>query len=106
MATKAFAAALFARRGYDVSVQYDANQPEYDLAIIRGERVLKVSGKDNSDGAWPLAAATENANYHSAIDGLLAKHKPRTVICLVQFCETPLMLTSAKRSVCSKASGK
>ncbi len=91
IAAEAFVAALCARCGYDVSVQYGANQPEYDLAIIRCERMLKVSVKGNSDGAWPLAAATENANYHGAIDNLLAKHKPRTVICLVQFCETRLM---------------
>ena len=31
VAAEAFAAALFARLGYDVSVQYGANQPEYDL---------------------------------------------------------------------------
>ena len=31
ISAEAFAAALFAHAGYDVSVQYGANQPEYDL---------------------------------------------------------------------------
>ena len=31
VAAEAFAAAQFARLGFDVSVQYGANQPEYDL---------------------------------------------------------------------------
>ena len=34
VAAEAFAAALFARYGYDVSVQYGANQPEYDLIAV------------------------------------------------------------------------
>ena len=37
VAAEAFAAALFARLGYDVSVQYGANQPEYDLIAVSGE---------------------------------------------------------------------
>ena len=31
IAAKAFAVGMFARCGYDVSVQYGANQPEYAL---------------------------------------------------------------------------
>ncbi len=30
---EAYAAGIFARLGYNVSVQYGANQPEYDLMI-------------------------------------------------------------------------
>jgi hypothetical protein len=44
-ATETIAAAQFARAGYDVSVQYGANQPEYDLMIADSERFLKVSVK-------------------------------------------------------------
>ena len=33
-AAEAFAAAQFARCGWDVSVQYGANQPEYDLVAV------------------------------------------------------------------------
>lgn len=90
IAAEAFAAGLFARCGYDVSVQYGANQPEYDLAVIRGERMLKVSVKGSQDGGWGLTQSyLENANYHSAIDQWLARYKPRTVLCLVQFDGVP-----------------
>ena len=53
-AAEAIAAAQFARLGFDVSVQYGASQPEYDLMIADGERVLKVSVKGSTDGAWGL----------------------------------------------------
>ena len=42
-AAEAFTAAQFARCGWDVSVQYGANQPEYDLVGVDGDRILKVS---------------------------------------------------------------
>lgn len=86
VAAEALAASLFARCGYDVSVQYGANQPEYDLAVICGESMLKVSVKGSSDGGWGLTQSLlSNANYHGAIDAWLARHKPRTVMCFVQF---------------------
>jgi hypothetical protein len=44
-AAEAIAAAQFARLGFDVSVQYGANQPEYDLMVHNGEHALKVSVK-------------------------------------------------------------
>ena len=44
-AAEAIAAAQFARLGFDVSVQYGANQPEYDLMVHNGEHTLKVSVK-------------------------------------------------------------
>lgn len=92
IAAEAFAAGLFARCGYDVSVQYGANQPEYDLAIIRGERMLKVSVKGSQDGGWGLTQNfLENADYHRAIDLWQARHRPRTVLCLVQFDGVPVM---------------
>ena len=49
VAAEAFAAGLFARCGLDVSVQYGANQPEYDLLVVRGDAVLKVSVKGSKD---------------------------------------------------------
>jgi hypothetical protein len=94
VAAEAFAAALFARCGLDVSVQYGANQPEYDLVVTRGERMLKVSVKGSKDSAWGLTqtqlAKIGNANYHGAIDLWLEKHKHRTVFCFVQFCNVPM----------------
>lgn len=45
VAAEAYAAAVFARYGYDVSVQYGANQPEYDLIATSGDLMLKISVK-------------------------------------------------------------
>jgi Holliday junction resolvase-like predicted endonuclease len=88
-AAEAIAAAQFARLGYDVSVQYGANQPEYDLMITDGEEFLKISVKGSADGGWGLSqtqlAKLRNANYHGAADAWLKRHKPRTALCLVQF---------------------
>ena len=50
VAGEAFAAAQFARYGIDVSVQYGANQPEYDLIATKGDKMLKVSVKGSQDG--------------------------------------------------------
>jgi Holliday junction resolvase-like predicted endonuclease len=88
VAAEAAAAALFARCGYDVSVQYGANQPEYDLIVAEGERLLKVSVKGSKDGAWGLCQSyirPKQADYHDAVDRWLVRHKPRTILCLVQF---------------------
>lgn len=86
IAAEAFAAGCFARCGYDVSVQYGANQPEYDLIIAKGEKLLKVSVKGSQDGSWGLTQSyMKERNYHRAIDIWLAKHKPKTILCFVQF---------------------
>jgi len=93
VAAEAIAAAQLARCGYDVSVQYGANQPEYDLAVIRGERMLKVSVKGSQDGGWGLTQSfleKGKANYHEAIDQWLCRHNPRTVFCFVQFMDVPI----------------
>jgi Holliday junction resolvase-like predicted endonuclease len=90
-AAEAFAAAQFARFGYDVSVQYGANQPEYDLIIAEGWRMLKISVKGSADGGWNLTQSAQSdlstanrANCHDAADLWLARHKAGTAICLVQ----------------------
>lgn len=54
VAAEAFAAGQFARYGYDVSVQYGANQPEYDLIAVSGDKMLKVSVKGSQEGSWGL----------------------------------------------------
>lgn len=94
VAAEAFAAGLFARCGFDISVQYGANQPEYDLVVTHGERMLKVSVKGSQDGGWGLTqsqlAKIGNANYHAAIDLWLERHKRRTIFCFVQFRSVPL----------------
>jgi hypothetical protein len=88
VAAEAFAAALFARCGCDVSVQYGANQPEYDLVIVKGEKLLKVSVKGSQDGGWGLTQSymqKAKADYLGAIEHWLSRHKLRTVLCFVQF---------------------
>jgi Holliday junction resolvase-like predicted endonuclease len=79
----------FARFGYDVSVQYGANQPEYDLMIANGERMLKISVKGSQDGAWGLTQSQlsrlKQANYHGAAEAWLQRHKPMTALCFIQF---------------------
>ena len=88
VAAEALAAALFARCGCDVSVQYGANQPEYDLIVASGERLLKVSVKGSQDGEWGLCQSyltPKKADYYAAIDKWLSRHQPRTVFCFVQF---------------------
>jgi hypothetical protein len=88
-AAEAFAAAQFARCGWNVSVQYGANQPEYDLVVVDGDRTLKVSVKGSKDGAWGLTQSyLKKADYHGAINTWLSKHTGGTILCLVQFCGT------------------
>lgn len=90
-AAEAFAAAQFARCGWDVSVQYGANQPEYDLVAVDGDRMLKVSVKGSRDGGWGLTQSyLANADYKAAVDTWLAKHSKKTVVCLVQFKGVPV----------------
>ncbi len=85
-AAEAFAAAQCARFGWDVSVQYGANQPEYDLIASNGERILKLSVKGSQDGRWGLSQSLlTGADYHAAADAWLSRHHRRTAFCLVQF---------------------
>jgi hypothetical protein len=86
IAAEAFAAALFAQCGADVSVQYGADQPGYDLIVAKGDKLLKVSVKGSQDGSWGLTQShLEKANYHGAIEAWLRKHGPRILLCFVQF---------------------
>ena len=84
VAGEAFAAAQFARYGIDVSVQYGANQPEYDLIATKGDKMLKVSVKGSQDGGWGLTQGyKKGCDYHEAIDKWLAAHGKKTIFCLV-----------------------
>jgi len=86
VAAEAIAAGQFARCGWDVSVQYGADQPEYDLIVAKGDRLLKVSVKGSQDGSWGLTQSyLANADYHGAVEKWLGRHGARTVLCLVQF---------------------
>lgn len=88
IAAEAVAASQFARLGYDVSVQYGADQPEYDLIVTKGDKMLKVSVKGSKDGSWGLTMkylTKEKADYWAAIDKWLDKHGKKTIFCFVQF---------------------
>jgi hypothetical protein len=94
VAAEAISAALFACSGYDVSVQYGPNQPEYDLMVAKSELMFKVSVKGSQDGGWGLCQSylkKGTADYHGAIDRWVERHKPHTVVCLVQFKEAELV---------------
>ena len=74
VAAEAFAAAQFARLTYDVSVQYGANQPEYDLIAVSGEKMLKISVKGSQDGSWGLTQSLKKGrSYHEAAQDALCK---------------------------------
>ena len=86
VAAEAYAAALFARCGYEVSVQYGANQPGYDLMVVRDQRILKISVKGSSDGGWGLLASHKKGkSWHQAIDSWLSAQPDGAVMCFVQF---------------------
>ena len=89
VAAEAYAAAVFARYGYDVSVQYGANQPEYDLIAVSGDKMLKISVKGSQDGGWGLTQGyKKGCDYHEATKKWLAAHHRKTIFCLVQFQDT------------------
>jgi hypothetical protein len=91
VAAEAISAAQFARCGFDISVQYGANQPEYDLIVAKDSSLLKVSVKGSKDGSWGLTQSfLSKADYHGAIDLWLQKHGSKTVFCLVQFKKVEL----------------
>lgn len=54
--------------------------------VASGKRVLKVSVKGSVTGSWGLTQSyLKQADYHKAIDLWLARHKPKTIFCFVQF---------------------
>ena len=88
IAAEAFAAGLFARHGYNVSVQYGADQPGYDLLVEKNDAVLKVSVKGSQTGSWGLIQSFKKGrSYHEAADEWAANQNKMTVFCLVQFYE-------------------
>lgn len=104
-AAEAFCAAQFARCGWDVSVQYGANQPEYDIVAVNGDHLLKISVKGSQDGGWGLTQSfIENADYQGAADKWLSRHGKRTLFCFVQFkntsvAELPRMYLATPREI-------
>jgi Holliday junction resolvase-like predicted endonuclease len=76
IAAEGFAAGFLAHAGYEVLVQYGANQPEYDLVARKEKRTLSVSVKGTQENGWGLTHSYLNeANYFQAINDWLADQK-------------------------------
>src|SRR5450756_422335 len=89
VAAEAFVAAFCAQAGLDVSIQYGANQPDYDLIVKRGARFIALSVKGSQDGGWGLCQGYKRGRtYHEAIDLWCASHDKSIVYALVQFWGT------------------
>jgi hypothetical protein len=94
VAAEAIAAALFARCGIDVSVQYGADQPLYDLIVSKGSKMLRVSVKGSQTGKWGICQGKitkGQADYHEAIEKWLGRHTFGTVLCFVQFKDVGML---------------
>jgi len=92
IAAEAYAACLLAQRGYDVLVQYGANQPHYDLVAVKESRTLPVSVKGSQDGGWMLSVRYKRAGvtYNQAADLWLEAQREDVVYIFVQFLEVKL----------------
>ena len=99
LGAEGIAAAQFARCGFDVSVQYGADKPAYDLVATKAGGLLKVSVKGSQNGVWNLTQlyikraaeiSGKKADFHGAINLWLDHHASRTVCCLVQFLGVPI----------------
>ena len=87
VAAESFAATLLAQSEYNVSVQYGANQPEYDLIAEGRMGIAKISVKGSQDGGWALAISWKNEQntYHQAIEDWFNDQKPDVLFIFVQF---------------------
>ncbi|MES2948165.1 MAG: hypothetical protein V4858_06425 [Pseudomonadota bacterium] len=92
IAAESYTACLLAQSGYDVLVQYGANQPHYDLMAVKDKRMLPVSVKGSQDGGWMLAVkfVIKGTNYQQAIDKWLASQRDGVVYVFVQFRDVEL----------------
>ena len=80
------------KAGYDVLVQYGANQPHYDLVANKNKRFLPISVKGSQDRGWMLSVRykKENSSYHDAINTWLASQRDDTIFLFVQFMHVPI----------------
>lgn len=91
IAAEAYAASLLAQAGFDVTVQYGANQPGYDLVADKDGRFLPISVKGSRDGGWVLSLShkKKGMSNHDVIDSWFATQRPDLVFILVQFLGVP-----------------
>lgn len=86
VAAESYAASVLARAGYDVFVQYGANQPLYDLVAVKNGKSFCISVKGSQDGGWLLAPKKkEHKNGHISIDAWREKHGKGIVFFFVQY---------------------
>ncbi|MHB8562627.1 MAG: hypothetical protein ACYDDA_01530 [Acidiferrobacteraceae bacterium] len=92
IAAESYTACLLAQAGYDVLVQYGANQPHYDLIAVKDKRILPISVKGSQDGGWMLAVryVKKGVDYQAAIDQWLSIQRDDVVYIFVQFMHTPI----------------
>jgi Holliday junction resolvase-like predicted endonuclease len=92
IAAESYAACLLAQAGYDVLVQYGANQPHYDLVANKGNRFLPISVKGSQDGGWMLSVRYKKKgdSYHDAIDIWLSSQRDDTIFLFIQFINVPI----------------
>ena len=92
VAAEAFAACLLSQVGCDVSIQYGANQPGYDLVATRGNKAIKVSVKGSQDGGWGLIQShkAKDVGYHECAEKWYKAQNQEIVFCLVQFQGVPI----------------
>lgn len=93
IAAESYIACLLAQSGYDVLVQYGANQPHYDLMAVKGEhRKLPISVKGSQDGGWMLAVSYKKpgVDFLAAIDQWLEDQRTDVVYAFVGFLNVPL----------------
>jgi hypothetical protein len=92
IAAESYTACLLAQSGYDVLVQYGANQPHYDLVAVKDKRIIPISVKGSQDGGWMLAVrfVKPGVNYQAAIDKWLSVQRDDVVYVFVQFLHVPL----------------
>jgi hypothetical protein len=91
VAAESHTASLLARSGYDVLVQYGANQPNYDLMADKEGRKLPISVKGSQDGGWMLAVKykKEGVSYAVAAEKWLAAQRKDVLYVFVQFRFVP-----------------
>lgn len=87
IAAESYSASVLALCGYDVSVQYGANQHHYDLIAVKENRIILVSVKGSQDGGWMLAVKykEEGVSYHEAINSWLKNQRNDLVFFFVQY---------------------
>jgi hypothetical protein len=86
VAAEAFAACLFAQAGFDVLIQYGANQPDYDFVAMRKSKAIRVSVKGTQWYGWGLIQSYKKGrSYHEAANAWLRDQPKDVILCLVTF---------------------